>query len=287
MRRSVIIFFGVFVLLIIGILIINKTPEKLIVTTFNVYGEKMLNKKVVFLNTVTIKAPADDFVENIEKTKGDYVEPGSVLLRMENKEEAYQLAKSKNEFAISLLNSGKAIQEEKRQAVELAENKLENTLIRSPIEGFIVNAPVNENLFVSKGTVLFELLPIDSSAYFQISSEEEVLLRNAELVEIHLKPTNLKWLLDEIQILEQNNNRYTLLSKDINEIDQQLLNSLYCEIIITYIESKASWIPAEFVYDEAVFLVGERKKEISILEQKNDLILVQGLNDEDILIKKR
>ncbi len=265
----------------------NRTSEKFAVSTFNVFNEKTLEKKVVFLKTLHIKAASDDFIEIIEKNTGDYVEPGSVLLRMESKEEAYQLAKSKNEFAISLLNSGKAVQEEKQQAVDLAQDKLENTVIRSPIEGYVLSVPVSEKLYVSKGTILFEILPIDASAYIQMTSEEEKLLKKAEFIEIVLEPKNSKWLLEEIQITEQNNNRFLFLSVDIAEIAQDFINSLYCKLIITFIDSKASWIPVEFVTDNIVFLEDNQKKEIQILERENDLFLVNGLKDGDILIKKR
>jgi len=287
LRRSVIVFFCVFVLLMIVILILNKTPEKFIIETYNIYQEDKLTKKIIFLDAITIKAPSDDFIEAIYQTKGEYVDSDSVLLRMESKEEAYQLAKSKNEYAISLLNSGKATQEEKLQAVELAENKLENTNIRSPIEGYIIKVPVNERLFVTKGTPLFEILPIDSSAYVQINAEEEVILKSAEFVKVCIKPSELEWLLEETQIVEQNNSRYLLLFSDFEGIDRELLDSLYCEILITYIDNQAAWIPKEYVYDEFVYLEGNKKMEINILEQKNDLLLVQGLKDHDILIKKR
>ena len=141
----------------IVILIFNKSHEKFTVETFNVYQEEKLTKKIVYLNVVTIKAPSDDFIETIHVNIGEHVESDSVLLIMESKEEAYQLAKSKNEYAISLLNSGKAIQEEKLQAVELSENKLENTKVRSPVEGYIIKIPINERLFVTKGSPLFEI----------------------------------------------------------------------------------------------------------------------------------
>ncbi|MEA1885049.1 MAG: hypothetical protein U9N62_11105 [Thermotogota bacterium] len=287
MRRSVIVFFCLIVLLIIVILIFSKTPDKFTVETFNVYQEQKLTKKIIFLDVVTIKAPSDDFIETIQKTNGEYVESDSVLLRMESKEEAYQLAKSKNEYAISLLNSGKAIQEEKLQAVELAENKLENTNVRSPIKGYIIKVPVNERLFVTKGTTLFEILPIDANAYVQISAEEEAILKSADFIKVSLKPSELKWLLEEIQIVEQNNNCYLLLFSDFEGIDRDLLDSLYCEILITYIDNKAAWVPEEYVHNEVVYLEGNIKKDIDILEQKNDLLLVKGLKDQDVLIKKR
>lgn len=287
MKIKVIIFFGIFVVLIVAILMINKTPERFVVKTFNVYNEKRISKKVIFLDTVLIKASTDDFIESIEKKNGDYIEPETVLLKMESNEENYELAKSKNEYAISLLNSGKAIQEEKLQAVKLAEKKLENTMVKSPIEGYIVNIPVNQKIFVSKGTVLIEMLPINSNAYVKITSEEKKLLNNAEYIEILLSPIEKKWLLSERHIIEQNNFLYLLITLDVESIDRELLNSLYCEMQITYVEDQASWIPNDFVNDHSVFLDTEKEKEIEILDQKNDLLLVKGLKDEDILIKKR
>lgn len=266
---------------------INKTPERFIVKTFDVYNEKRINKKVIFLDTVLIRASTDDFIESIEKKKGDYVEPETILVKMENNEENYELAKSKNEYAISLLNSGKAIQEEKLQAVKLAEKKLENTMVKPPIEGYIINIQVNQKLFVSKGTVLIELLPINSNAYVKITPEEEVLLTKAEYIEMLIKPIEEKWLLNEIQIIEQDNINFLLLSLDIESIDRELLDSLYCEMHITYIEHQASWIPNEFLNEGSVVLDGHTEKKIEILDQKNDLVLVQGLKDEEILIKKR
>lgn len=266
---------------------INQTPQYFHVETFKIYEEKKINKRVLFFNTLTIKAPADDFIESIEASIGDYIKPGTILLVMENKEESYQLAKSKNEFAISLLNSGTAIQEEKKKAVELAENRLENTKVRTPIEGYILKIPVDEKLFVSKGTVLFEILPMGTKPYLQISFEEKKILENAEFVEMKLYPTKLKRLLNEKQIIEDDNNHYLLLPLDFSTLDSQLLDSLYCELNITYIEKKASWIPNEYVNEETVYIKGDRKKEIQVLEQKNDLLLVSGLDDEDILIKKR
>jgi len=283
----VIIFFCIFTTLLISILLFIKNPGKFTINTFDIYKERTFTKKVVFLNKVIIIASSDGFVERIEKSLGNYVETGTILMEMEDKEESYQLAKAKNEFAISLLDSGKSVQEEKRQAVELAEKKLENTKIRTPIDGYIVNIPVNEQLFVSKGTVLSELLPIDSRAYIQIISEEEELLKKAEFIELFLKPTNEKWLMDELKFREQNNNRFLILSLNIEQLGKVTLDKLYCDVKVIYSEKTGAWVPVEYVHEDSVLTIEGRKKEVKIIDQKNDLYLVHGLKDGDILIKKR
>ena len=287
MKGNVIIFFCVFTVLLISVLLFIKSPEKITINTFNIYNEKTFYKKVVFLNQVIIKASSDDYVEQIEKTLWDYVESGTVLMKMEDKEEGYQLAKAKNEFAISLLNSGKSVQEEKKQAVELAEKKLENTKIRTPIDGYILNIPVNEKLFVSKGTILTEILPSDSSACVPIIAEEEALLKKAEFIQFVLKPLNEQWLMEEMQFIEHDNTRLLVLSLDIGQLNKDCLNKLYCEIKVTYSEIAGAWIPVEYVHNDSVLTEEDKKKEIEIIDRKNDLYLVHGLKDGDILIKKR
>ncbi len=266
---------------------INNNSQVITVETFNLYQDKTINKKVVFLNKVIIRAPFDDFIEKIDKSVGDYVDSNTIILQMESNEEAYQLAKAKNEFAISILTSGKAVQEEKKQAVELANKKLENTKIKTPVEGYIIKMPINEKLFVSKGTILSEILPSNSNAYIQISSEEENLIKYAEFVELQINPFKESQLLDYMKFIEQNGVRFLEIKIDIDQLNREYLDSLYCEAKITYSEETASWIPAEYVLEEFVFLKNGRKKEIEILDEKNNLYLVSGISDGDVLIKKR
>ena len=259
----------------------------MIVRTFELINEIQMNKTIVFPDKVLIKAPTDDFIEDIRQEIGNFVENETVIIQMESKEEAYQLAKSKNEFAVSLLNSGKAIQEEKKQAVELAEKRLENTKIRTPVDGYIISFSVNKHLFVSKGTILAEILPKDANAYIQIYPDEMTLLKKAKYVELVLMPSNEKKLLGEMVFTEQNGQYLLVIDLDIDEMNTRSLNELSCKLDVTYVEQMAAWIPEDYLFDEIVYLNNQTKKKVTVLKHKDDLFLVSGLDDKDVIVKKR
>jgi len=281
------LFFLVFVVSIISILLFIQKPQKMIVQTFELINEKQIDKTIVFPEKVLIKAPTDDFIEDIQQEVGNYVEMESVIIQMESKEEAYQLAKSKNEYAVSLLNSGKAIQEEKKQAVELAEKRLENTRIKTPVDGYIINLKVNKHLFVSKGTVLAEVLPKGSNAYIQVYSDEMALLKKAQFVELLIIPINERKLMGEMMFTEQNGQYLLVLDLDIDQMNTRTFDELSCKLTVNYVEQMAAWIPQDYILDETVFLEDHRKKKVTVLESKDDLLLVGGLDDKDIILKKR
>ena|GEM_PF-1630522 len=287
MKRMILLFFLIFVLSIFVVLLIIQKPQKMIVRTFELINEIQMEKTIVFPEKILIKSPTDDFIEDIHQGIGNYVEIDTVIIQMESKEEAYQLAKSKNEYAVSLLNSGKAIQEEKKQAIELAEKKLENTKIKSPVDGYIISFKVNQHLFVTKGTILAEIVPKGSKAYIQIYSNEMTFLKNAQYVELLMMPTNEKRLLKEMVFIEQNGQYLLALDLDIDQKNSRSLNELSCKLTVSYVEQMAAWIPGDYISDETVVLENQTKKRVTVLEHKEDLVLVGGLEDKEIIVKKR
>ncbi len=287
--KKLFIFIGIvfiaFFLMVITIF--NKQPEMVIQTFERVVTEK-IEGDIRFEEKIRILSPVDDFVERILVSKGREVTKGDILIELEKDEEAFQLSKAKKELAVSILNAGKAIQEEKRNAVRLAEKNLDKTTIKSPVDAIIIDIPVITKLFVEKGTPLIVLAERDTRLLTEIDEQTAQILKKADYITYRITGSEKReGVIEKPDTTETEDGLYLQLPLTINRIKNELDNKLFCELKILYNESGFSWIPDDFVKEGRIQTADNDFINVNILEKKDDLYLVKGLKPGTTLLGQK
>jgi len=119
-------------------------------------------------------------IEEILVDEGEVVEEGQKLVSLEDKEERLNYLQAKNAYELSKIDgSPSLLQEEKKLALDLAQEKLEAKTILAPFSGKIINIYVEEGDYVEPTDSIIYL--IDETAYEVEVSISEV---NCLLVEV-------------------------------------------------------------------------------------------------------
>ncbi len=282
--KKIPVFFGIFIIvsIIISIVYFNQDSQ-FEVSTFKKLEVYSFEEKIKFNKTVEIKAANDDFIERTYVKRGDFVHKGSILMNFESDEEEFLLSKARNEYAMAVLNSGSAIQDEKKKAIALAEKKLSNTKVISPVDGYIVGMKARENLFTEKGTTLFSLIEADSEMYLVYTQNDRNFIQRAEYLSLEIKPENIKMMINPDDIKEQQSDLLIKIPLKLEEINSANLDFLYGKVQISYHSDDLAWIPIEYLIDSTVRLADGTLITVEIIERKDDLILVSGLKSGEIL----
>jgi biotin carboxyl carrier protein len=257
------------------------------VSTFKKLEVISFEEKVYFDDVVLIKASNDDFVEKVYVRSGDFVQKGSLLIKLENDEEEFLLSKAKNEYAMAVLNSGPAIQEEKKKAINLAEKRVLNTELKSPVTGYILNIEMRDNMFVEKGNPLINIVGKNSFPYIKIAGAIEKSIKDAEYISMEIKPDGIKLLVEKNGLCQKNEEYILKISLSITELNKKNLDFLYGNVEIKYYSDSLAWIPADFVNNSTIRVKDGIYKQVELIQTKDDLVLVKGLTTGDILTTKR
>ncbi|HOR42053.1 MAG TPA: efflux RND transporter periplasmic adaptor subunit [Atribacterota bacterium] len=140
----------------------------------------------VYLSFATT-GTAGGTVEKIMIKRGEMVEKGQELVKLEDKQEHLNYLKTKNEYELAKITGSPTQVEEKELTMEVARDRYESKTLRAPFTGKIVDIFVEEGDFI-EGTHDVVYL-IDDSAYEVTASISEVDCLEVEVgqkVEINL-----------------------------------------------------------------------------------------------------
>ncbi|HOO31775.1 MAG TPA: hypothetical protein PK466_01405 [Thermotogota bacterium] len=277
--------FIIVIIVVITILFTRKT--EFVTTTFKRLETYSVEEKVLFDRTIELKTPTDDFIETILVHEGDRVVRDALLLKFERDEEEFLLSKARNEYAMAVLNAGNAIQEEKKKAIELAEKRLLNTEMRSPVDGYVITLEAHSNIFSEKGSTLMTLLESDSRPYIVLDSTTEAFLDKAEYISLVVKPDDIKVLISREDMIKDEKGSLLIIPVELNRFDSRNFNFLFAVMEIKYYSDDLAWIPSDYLLNSSVHLNDGTMRQVDIIEKKDDLILVNGINSGEILTTER
>jgi len=287
--KKLFIYIGIiFIVFFLMIMITFNKPAEMEVQTFERVITEKIEGDIRFKEKIRILSPVDDFVERILVSRGQEVAKNEVLIELEKDEEEFQLSKAKKELAVSILNAGKAIQEEKRNAVRLAEKNLDKTTIRAPIDAIIIDIPVITKLFVEKGTPLIVLAEKDTRLLTEIDEPTAKILKKADYITYRIAGSDIReGVIEKPVTTETEDGLYLQLPVLSNNIKSALGDKLFCELKILYNESGFSWIPDTFVQEGRIQIADNGYIPVEILDKKDDLYLVKGIESGTTLLGQK
>lgn len=166
--------------------------------SYNVDGTFILNAE----KTVHITSPIDGYIEKVYVSPGDAVKPGSSLLDLDKKqlyiEQASKLAmmakhnreaeKAESENSLADMRIAQLMAEEVFNELKIIEFKLENSSIKSPFSGIVVEGDLKSRLGspVRQGDVLMKIASLYDLSFEILIDEKDIYDFNLDS-EVRLK----------------------------------------------------------------------------------------------------
>ncbi len=249
--------------------------------------------------------------ESYRLTEKNFNDPTELKQQLDSAETQVEVSRANMEMEKENLEKVKngAREEEKKSSLaqvkqaeasfEQAKLRLEDTIIESPISGFIANVKAEEGQFIPQGSSLINIVKLDP-VYVQVGVSSDVLvnIEKGEEVEVELldyKNELRKGLIETISpVRDQQSQLYTVKVK-VNNKDNKIKAGMFADVYFTLnSKEKATVIPADSVIDldgNPYVFVEENgkaiKKEIKVGLINNDKVeVLEGIKSgENIIVQ--
>lgn len=264
---------------------VNSRKVEIEIRTQSVFREYVYNSVGKLNPTQNIVCPKDDFVEVVLVRLFEDVKINDEILHFESKEEEYELAKARSEYAVSLLKEGEAVQAEKKLALEVAGNNLGKTVVKSPSDGYLVALNVKNGSYVSKGSIIATIIPYGFKMLVEIPDEIAGMLDSIESVELTVQRIGISVMIDYEMLETHDSKLFFAVKSEKIDFDRLLPEEI---VRIKAIERMKSvvWIPANFVENGTVETENGRVP-VSVIKEESGMYLIKGLKDGDRIFGQR